>query len=132
MHGNLGAPDRRSIALGALVGAVATVAVTVVGTPWTEMVVIAGVVASVPAGVVAAHRSRERMQPFREGAFAALAGLGVGVVTSMAIVAVVFPLHPFDVFLLLLPSGLVGVYIAFPLSFAVGGVAGYATVMYGS
>jgi hypothetical protein len=130
MHGNLGAPDRRSIAVGALVGAAATIALTVVGSPWTEMVVVSGAAASVPAGAVAAHGSREGMQPFREGAFAALAGVAVGVAASMTVVAVVFPAHPFDVALLLVPSGVIGLLFAFPLSFAVGGVAGYAAGMY--
>jgi hypothetical protein len=131
MQGNLGAPDRGAVAVGALVGAAATLALTVVGSPWTEMVVVSGAAASVPAGAVAAHTSREGMQPFREGAFAALAGLSVGVVTSMALVATLFPADSVDVFLLLVPSGFVGVYVAFPLSFLLGGAAGYAARMYG-
>jgi len=129
MQNDLGETDRRAIAVGALVGAIATVAVIVIGGRWATMAVVASAVASVPAGAAAAYASRERMQPFREGAFAAIAGFLVGTGAWMAAVAVTSSAHPLDVFLLLAPAGYAATTLGFLLSFGVGGAAGHATLL---
>ena len=131
MQNNLGEPDRRAVVAGALVGATATVAVIVLGGDWVTMSVVASAVASVPAGAVAAYASRERMQPFREGAFAAFVGFLLGVGTWMAAVSVTSSAHPLDVLLLLFPAGYVATTLGFLLSFGLGGAAGHATLMRG-
>jgi hypothetical protein len=131
MDATLGEPDHRAVVIGALVGAAATVAMAVLGDDWVEIVVLGSGVASVLAGVVAVHASRERMQPFREGAYAAVSGLLGGVGVWMVGVSVVTPADSLDVFLLLTPFGFVAAFVALPMSFFVGGVAGYATLMSG-
>jgi hypothetical protein len=131
MEGSLGETDRRAVVVGAVVGAVVTATVTALGGRWVETVLVASPAAGLLAGAVAAGASRERMQPFREGAFAAVAGVLAGVGAWMVAVSVVTSPYPLDVFLVLSPFGFVAVFVALPVSFFVGGVAGYATLMYG-
>jgi hypothetical protein len=136
MDGSLGETDRRAVAVGAVVGAVVTLtaagvtAATLDGR-WVRTVVFASPVAGLLAGAVAAYASRERMQPFREGAYAAVSGLLCGIGAWMVAVSAVTPAHSLDVFLLLSPFGFLGAFVALPMSFLAGGVAGYTTLMYG-
>ena len=130
METDIGETDRRAVVVGAAVGAAVTVLTVAPGGQWTEMVVVAGVVASFPAGAAAAYASRERMQPFREGAYAGAAGLLVGVIVWLAGVSVVTSAYPLDVFLILTPFAYVAATLAFPMSFFVGGIAGHAALTY--
>jgi len=132
MGAKLGDPDRRAVAAGAAVGALATVVTAALGDQWVKTVVLASPVISLTAGVVAARTSRERMQPFREGAFAGAAALPVGILCWMAGVSVVLSTYPLDVFLLLSPFGFVAFFVSFPVSFFVGGVGGHVALSVGS